>query len=618
MRSHFKTMNFYESSLEKLQNQAAGLLKTGQKDEAREVLREALALDRSNLATWELLWHASHTAQEELSSVRHILQIDPRHAAAKKRMAELQAAGVKKSNSQPISRTTPKRPTSRRNRKQASTLLLLLGGFILVLCVGITGLALVRGGYLPFLFASNLTATAIAERSASCQALIDRTIQASDNFCDGIPSNTACYGNNTLKVDLVPGAVQRFSERGDTAPVSILQQVSASPLNLSSNEWGIAIFRVVANLPRSLPGETVTMVVFGNTTLDNQSSNSDSLESFYFSSELGQIVCDKLPFDGMMISSPDGGGIHFTVNGAELTLMGDASIKAVKNEEMQVSVYKGSARMVANGEEQYFGAGESSTVKLGGENGTEAISAPSKPEALSGDELSVACSVTGEFCSPAEIQPITESQAQAEIQNAITSTPTLTPTSTVTRTPSPTLQPTYTLVVLPSATPSRTITPSPTNTKPPTKTPVPSQTQPFTPTNTKIPTSTPGSPIIPICGSVASTSLINPNPNQISMDITNNTTAPITVNRFFSYWVKLPNSQKIDKLFLNGALIWNTSDPDSPSDIPTEGNWVNTANLTIPASATETFLIQFSNPLQVTGYEVHISFDIGCQVFGLK
>jgi len=65
-------------------------------------------------------------------------------------------------------------------------------------------------------------------------------------------------------------------------------------------------------------------------------------------------------------------------------------------------------------------------------------------------------------------------------------------------------------------------------------------------------------------------------------------------------------------------MIWNTSDPNSPSDIPTEGNWVGGANLTIPGSATETFLIQFSNPLQATGYEIHISFDIGCQVVGTK
>ena len=106
---------------------------------------------------------------------------------------------------------------------------------------------------------------------------------------------------------------------------------------------------------RSLPGETITMVVFGNTTLDNQSGN---MESFYFFSELGQIACEAVPFDGLMITSPDGSGLRINVNGAELTLMGSASLKAVKNGEMEVSIFSGAGKIVSNGEEQYFGAGE--------------------------------------------------------------------------------------------------------------------------------------------------------------------------------------------------------------------------------------------------------------------
>jgi len=348
-----------------------------------------------------------------------------------------------------------------------------------------------------------------------------------------------------------------------------------------------------------------------------------------------------------MITSPDGSGVRFTVNGAELTVMGSASIKAVKNGEMEVSVYDGSAKIVANGQEQYFGAGQSSSVQLGGENGTDAISAPSEPEPLTGDELTMACTMTGEFCTPEEIEYVSQEQAQSEIQSAITSTPTVVPTQTITRTPSPTLPATYTLVVLPSSTPSpkptltatltrpgptrtpgptstftRTYTPSRTNTPTATNTPtviLPStSTFTFTPTNTTVPTVTPISPPEPICGSVSLSALTNPNPNELSMDITNNNGSDITINRFFAYWIKSPNSQKIARLFLNGAVIWNTSDPNSPSDIPTEGNWANNADLTILNATTETLLIEFPNDLQPSGYEVHIVFDVPCQVIGNK
>jgi hypothetical protein len=104
------------------------------------------------------------------------------------------------------------------------------------------------------------------------------------------------------------------------------------------------------------------------------------------------------------------------------------------------------------------------------------------------------------------------------------------------------------------------------------------------------------------------------------MDITNNSGSPIAINRFFAYWVKSQASQKIDRLFLNGPEIWNKSDPNTPSDIPTEGDWLGGADLTIPNGVVGNFAIQFSNPLETTGYEVHIVFGppVGCQVIGIK
>ena len=105
------------------------------------------------------------------------------------------------------------------------------------------------------------------------------------------------------------------------------------------------------------------------------------------------------------------------------------------------------------------------------------------------------------------------------------------------------------------------------------------------------------------------------------MDITNNSGGPIVINRLVAYWVKSPQSQKLDQLFLNGVSIWNTSDPDWPSDIPAEGggNWPGAASeRTIPDVTTQAFVIQFSNDLQPSGYEVHIVFDIGCQAVGTK
>jgi hypothetical protein len=526
---------------------------------------------------------------------------------------------------------SPRRSSGR--KRQESIFILLLGVFLAVVCVSVTGFALYLGGFNPFLFPSNLTATAIAQRNASCQALINRAIEASDNFCGKTGSNNVCYGNTTIEAELAPNATERFSERGDIVAVNKLRRLSAAPLNLENDEWGIAVFKVIANLPRSLPGETVTMIVFGNTTLDNASG---TLESFYFSSELGQITCEAVPFDGLMVTAPDGTGIQINVNGSELTLLGNASLRAVKNGKMEVSLLSGAGRIVSNGQEQYFGAGQKVSVGLGGENGVQSISGPSEPEPLTQQELSTACSVTGQYCSQSAIIPVSAAEAQQQLQAQITLTPTLIPTPTLTRTLTPSVTPTNTTFVLPSwtprwtDTPTRTLTPTitltptrtrtltPTITRTPTRTPTrtitptptisPTITQTPTPSSTATSTNTPTAPIEPICGSVSLSPLTNAPTNELSMNITNTSGIPITIEFLFAYWVESPTSQKLDRLFLNGVEIWNISDPDSPSDIPNESNW-NGANRTIPDATVGNLMMRFQDPLQPGNYEVHIVFD---------
>jgi hypothetical protein len=540
----------------------------------------------------------------------------------------------------------PKRISSRRKR-QESIFVLLFGAFLSCMCAGIVGFAFYLGGYNPFLLPFNLTATALSQRNASCQILIDKAIQASDSYCGETNSNNVCYGNTTIQAELAPGATRRFSERGDIISVDELRRLSAAPLNLENDEWGIAVFKVIANLPRSLPGETITMVVFGNTTLDKQSGG---LESFYFYSELGQIACEAVPSDGLMLTSPTGSGLRINVNGTELTLKGNANLKAVKNGEMEVSLFSGSGRIVSNGEEQYFGAGQKISVGLGGENGTQSITGPSTPEPLTEAELNTACAVTGQYCSQSQITPVSEAEAQQQLQTEFTFTPTTPPTQTATIRPSPTLFPTFTSFVLPSWTPSpgpptsthtlaptqtrtRTLTPTRTRTRTPTA-PLPrTSTHTNTPTQTLMPTitstftpstpsPTPLAPTEPECSVLGisvslSTLTLTPNLNELTADITNSSGAPIDITRFFAYWVKSPTSQKLDKLFLNTIEIWNRSDPDTPSDFPTEGGSWASAALTIPDATTRNFVIQFQFPLEPGTYDVHIVFHpVSCQVSG--
>ena len=217
------------------------------------------------------------------------------------------------------------------NRDQHTRLLLGLVGILGVICIGLWGFALYQSGYLPgALSNADSTVSPVAANSdLSCQQLINQAMHVSGNYCDHLGPNQVCYGNITIKADLLPDTQTRFSKAGDIVDLQLVESLSTAPLDLQKKEWGIAVFNIIANLPRSLPGEAVKMVVFGNTTLGN--NGIEDIQSFYFFSELGQIVCDKVPFDGLMVSMPNGTGIKLKINGSELMLMGDASFKAIKN-----------------------------------------------------------------------------------------------------------------------------------------------------------------------------------------------------------------------------------------------------------------------------------------------
>ena len=255
------------------------------------------------------------------------------------------------------------------------------------------------------------------QNQANCQSLIDQAMSYTGKYCNQIGANKACYGNTTIQARMIANASQRFSQRGDVADVNQIQSISASPLNLITKDWGIVIFRVLANLPSSVPGQTVTLMVFGNTNLDKTSTG---LDAFYFSSQLGQVMCDKVPMDGILIKMPDGVGWTFNVNGTNLTLMGNASLKANKNGSMMVGLYKGAGQITSDGQTQYFGAGQSVSVNLGGPNGDQAVGPPYLPQSLSPDELKVGCTMTGNYCTASAISTVGATQAQAMVQSGLT------------------------------------------------------------------------------------------------------------------------------------------------------------------------------------------------------
>ncbi len=529
----------------------------------------------------------------------------------------------------------------------------ILGMVVLVLLfIGLWALGLYQSGLVNTL--NQGTATALAESDLTCKNMIELAMQQSDKACQSMGTNQLCYGNNALKVDFLTGNnPTEFSELGDIINVDGVEKLSASPLNLNNNEWGIAVFKILANLPRSLPGETVTMIAFGNTHINK---DQPGIETFYFYNELGQIICDDVPFDGLMISMPAGTGIQLNINGSELVLAGTASLTATRNGSMDITLYSGAAQVTADGQTVSFGAGQQVSIPMGGQDGTNPAGPPSDPLPLSADELALACSLTGQFCSGNEIEPLSQSEilnilsgnptessqntayptspplptfatlvntpvfnfsslfataTKKPVNNppAHSKTPTLTRTSTATLTP--TFTPTFTTTSTATATPTATHTATATNTSTATPTFTATLGGPTaTYTTTPSPTAT---ATLASCTNITLGSLGLSGLDNLAINITNSTGATIRMDGLTVNWIESPISQKLKNVAVDGNQAWNGADNNTPSIFPSEIAWTGLASTReVSDASTEQLLLNFQDDLAVSGYSIQITFDNGC------
>lgn len=119
-----------------------------------------------------------------------------------------------------------------------------------------------------------LTITVIAQDS--CSAFITDALTTLDNICETTGRNELCYGNMLVSVTTISGDKVDFSEPGKIMPILDISSIRTSPF-AEPNQWGIALMRIQANIPDTLPGQNVTFLLFGDVSLSNAGSASTNL-----------------------------------------------------------------------------------------------------------------------------------------------------------------------------------------------------------------------------------------------------------------------------------------------------------------------------------------------------
>jgi hypothetical protein len=112
-----------------------------------------------------------------------------------------------------------------------------------------------------------------------CPAFVHEALTTLDLTCDGLGRNALCYGNTLVSVTFNEEVgTDVFTKPSDKALLRDVQSVETAPLDPATEQWGLALMNVQANVPGTLPGQGVIFILMGDAQLENEVEPSDLQE----------------------------------------------------------------------------------------------------------------------------------------------------------------------------------------------------------------------------------------------------------------------------------------------------------------------------------------------------
>lgn len=230
-----------------------------------------------------------------------------------------------------------------------------------------------------------MLASIVSAQAQSCPEIVQRAYVSIDQHCTTTERNEACYGNLAIEAEPQYDISDfEFTSVGDIEAVSNIDSMHLFDLNEDEGIWGVALMRLQANLPDTLPGQNALVVLFGDVNMENITANDDT-HAFYLHTGLGRPRCSEVPQSGILIQSPDGADeVMLNINGTDVAL-GSTVLFQTTEDEFIVTTVEGSA--VAMFDEQAYPAIAGSRIHMPiDENGT-IVGRPSWPEPYNWDDV---------------------------------------------------------------------------------------------------------------------------------------------------------------------------------------------------------------------------------------
>jgi hypothetical protein len=163
-----------------------------------------------------------------------------------------------------------------------------------------------------------------------CQAIVDDVLEMSSTACEATGRNEVCYGHDSVSAEASADSDPfNFDEQGDIVGLQAINTMELSPFDETS--WGIVIVRAQAQIPDTIPGQNVTIVLVGDVEFENEGFAGDGIHAFHFDTGISAGRCSDLTtLDGIMIQTPEAAGlITLSINGTEVTLGSTAFFQTI-------------------------------------------------------------------------------------------------------------------------------------------------------------------------------------------------------------------------------------------------------------------------------------------------
>ncbi len=197
-----------------------------------------------------------------------------------------------------------------------------------------------------FIALSLVIVTSVAAQE-TCSAFVNQALQQLSTNCGDLPRNNACYGYTNVAATFFDAfAPDAFSQPNDRVELASLQSITTSPLNVETQEWGIAVVKAQANLPDALPGQAITFLLLGDvqlTTAVEQGSDEQPMTAVYFTTGIGDTRCSEAPESSLIIQGPENITVDLRVNGANISLGSTAVFRSSDNNTMECGIIDGQA-----------------------------------------------------------------------------------------------------------------------------------------------------------------------------------------------------------------------------------------------------------------------------------